>query len=388
MIPETVRKRISGLQPHPTYLYNLDALQHHAKQVKQHLGRVRVLYAAKANPDPQILQTLHGIVDGFEVASGGEFRHVVHHHPDAQVSFGAPSKLPADLEFALRSGVHRIHVEGPRELVQLSDIARRLNQRAHILLRVNLGLSLPDAPLAMGGKPSPFGMDEVLLQEALTLLRKHPELVCHGVHLHLASGIRDAHRHAVLLQEALRWFEGFTRKHHLDWHEINLGGGMGVNYQHPEQKYDWATLGAALQQHSHLDLRIEPGRSMVAHCGYYATPILDIKKSHGETFLLLQGGTHHFRTPAAQGHSHPFEVINLKTPEVQDLQVHVVGQLCTPKDRLSSGAWISGAAVGDWVVFPMAGAYAWNISHTAFLMHPEPNFEHLSPQRQELTLSS
>ena len=378
MIPDPVLKRLSEIRQHPTYLYDLNGLDGYARRVKKQLGNVQCLYAAKANPDPQILQTLAPIMDGFEVASGGELRHVQKRHPLAQVSFGAPSKLENDLAHALESGVHRLHVESPRELVQLAALAHKMHTQAHVLLRVNLALSLPDVPLAMGGKPSPFGMDEELLQEALALLRSHPEVVCHGVHLHLASGIKDAHRHAVLLQEALKWFEQFKSRHHLNWDEVNLGGGMGVNYQHPEQRYDWEVLGAALNRYPHLNLRIEPGRSLVAHCGYYATPILDIKKSHGETFLLVQGGTHHFRTPAAQGHSHPFEIFQLHEPEILDLQVNVVGQLCTPKDRLSTAAPIAGAAVGDWVVFPMAGAYSWNISHTAFLMHPEPQFESLS----------
>lgn len=384
MIPDSVLKRLGEIRQHPTYLYDLNGLAEHARQVKKQLGNVGCLYAAKANPDPQILQTLAPIMDGFEVASGGELRHVQGHHPLAQISFGAPSKLENDLAHALETGVHRLHVESPREFVQLAALARKMNMQAHILFRVNLALSLPDVPLAMGGKPSPFGMDEVLLQEALMLLRKHPEVVCHGVHLHLASGIKEAHRHAVLLQEALKWFEHFKTRQGLDWHEVNLGGGMGVNYHHPEQRYAWDVLGTALRDYPHLNLRIEPGRSLVAHCGYYAAPILDIKKSHGETFVLVQGGTHHFRTPAAQGHSHPFEILQIHEPEIRDLQVNVVGQLCTPKDRLSTAATIAGAAVGDWVIFPMAGAYSWNISHTAFLMHPEPQFAYL-PVRETVT---
>lgn len=376
MIPEQVFNQLDRLPAHPTYLYDLDGLEKHVQKVKTALGKVEVLYAAKANPDPRILQAVFPHVDGFEVASGGELSHVYQHFPQVSLAFGGPAKLTSDLKLALEKGIQRIHVESPAELQKLALLARELQCTAHVLLRANLNLKIEGVPLAMGGRPSPFGMDETLLESCLPILKQHPELHCHGIHAHLASGLKDAETHLHLLSGVMDWFRGFISQHQLDWQELNLGGGMGVDYQ-TQKPYDWHTLGEGLHQVKDLKLRIEPGRSLVASCGYYATPILDIKSSHGETFVIVQGGTHHFRTPAAQNHSHPFQIKPMHAPEVQNCTVNVVGQLCTPKDRLSTAVQVQGAAVGDWVVFPLAGGYAWNISHTAFLMHPEPNFVYL-----------
>lgn len=85
------------------------------------------------------------------------------------------------------------------------------------------------------------------------------------------------------------------------------------------------------------------------------------------------GGTHHFRPPLAQGHDHPFQVVRRETPaQIRDQHVTLVGQLCTPKDVLARRQPIAALAPGDWLLFPLARAYAWNIAHRHVLMHAAP----------------
>jgi diaminopimelate decarboxylase len=107
--------------------------------------------------------------------------------------------------------------------------------------------------------------------------------------------------------------------------------------------------------------------------------VIDIKDSYGKTFVVGRGGSHHFRTPSAQGHSHPFHVLPVETwrkpyvrPMAAGRKVSVVGQLCTPKDLLAAESPVDQVRAGDLVVFPFAGAYAWHISHHDFLRHPHP----------------
>jgi diaminopimelate decarboxylase len=105
---------------------------------------------------------------------------------------------------------------------------------------------------------------------------------------------------------------------------------------------------------------------------------------------VVRGGTHHFRTPYAQGHSHPFTVLPVedwsypwRRPELRDATVNVVGQLCTPKDVLAFDAPIDQVRVGDLLVFPYAGAYAWHISHHDFLRHPHPQHWYLPEESRD-----
>ena len=123
---------------------------------------------------------------------------------------------------------------------------------------------------------------------------------------------------------------------------------------------------------------------MVSYAGFYVPRVLDVKHSRGAAFAVVQGGTHHLRTPVAKGHDQPFDVVHVdgwdrpwERPGVGREPVTLVGQLCTPKDVLARAIPVDTLRAGDIVVFGLAGAYAWNISHRDFLMHPAPSFHYL-----------
>ncbi|MEU5537596.1 type III PLP-dependent enzyme [Streptomyces sp. NPDC020362] len=370
----------------PAYVYDLPGLREHVRAIRAALPeRVELLYAVKANSDPRILQTLAGHVDGFEVASGGELTHIGTLTPDAPIAFGGPGKTQTELTCALDAGVERLHIESEHELRLLTTLLG--DRTADVLLRVNLPVDVGQVALAMGGHPSPFGMDPVQLDRCLELIACDPRVRLRGLHLHLASGLQAQARLA-LVDKVLTWAEDWAHERAVDLAEVNVGGGMGVDYAHPRRLFDWSAFGAGLRRildrHPCLTLRIEPGRSVTAYCGWYVTQVLDIKFSRGQAFAVLRGGTHHLRTPAAKQHDQPFEVIPddvwlrpWDRPEARDEPVTLVGQLCTPKDVLACRVMVERLRVGDRVAFAMAGAYAWNISHHAFLMHPHPTFHHV-----------
>lgn len=407
----------------PCYVYDLGALDAHAERIRAALPRgTEFYYAAKANPDPAILRTVARHADGFEVASGGELRHVTEAVPGKPIAFGGPGKTPGELRAALDAGA-LIHVESVSELRLLIELAGEPGDgqhgvgkhgdgqhdagqhgagkhgagkhgagkhRADVLLRVNPEVSVPgEAGLRMGGAAGPFGMDIGDLGTCASLMEGGTVRVL-GVHAHLASGLGVPGALAVAGAAA-----GFAR----EWCAragvrrpvITLGGGMAVGYRQPGAVFDWEAygrgLGALTRSADALPgetLRIEPGRAVTAYCGWYLTRVLDVRRSHGDAFAVVVGGTHHLRTPAAKGHDQPFAVIGDETwphpwtrPGVAGEPVTVTGQLCTPKDVLARGVSGPELRAGDVLAFGLAGAYAWNISHSRFLMHPEPGFHYV-----------
>ncbi|MFE0462018.1 type III PLP-dependent enzyme [Kitasatospora sp. NPDC058965] len=375
----------------PAYLYDLTALRTHAAAVRAVLpDRVELHYAAKANPEPALLRALRDHVDGYEVSSGGELAHVRAAVPDAPLAFGGPGKTDAEIAAALAAGVHRWHVESVAELHRLAarTAARPPAAPPEVLLRVNLPVApgqLAGVPLAMGGRPTPFGLDPADLPHCLHLLGTEPfaGLRLRGFHFHLASGL-DAPDQLALSERIVAWATELARSAGRPLTELNLGGGMAVDYERPTARFDWtgygAGLAALLDRHPGLRLRIEPGRALTAYCGWYATEVLDVKRSHGEEFAVLRGGTHHLRTPATRGHSQPFTVLPVAAwphpwprPAAGSGRATLCGQLCTPKDALAHRAPVGTLRAGDRVAFALAGAYAWNISHHDFLMHPHPS---------------
>ncbi|WP_333769905.1 type III PLP-dependent enzyme [Streptomyces sp. IBSBF 2435] len=375
----------------PAYIYDLTALATHAAAVRAALPpRVELYYAAKANPEPRILAALAPHTDGFEVASGGELAHVAEAVPGHPLAFGGPGKTPAEIAGALDRGVRRLHVESAHELRVLAHLAAGRPARTgpvRVLLRFNLAVPpglLAGGALAMGGRPSPFGLDPGEADAAVRMLTDGscPGLEFAGVHAHLASGLAAPELAAVAAAVA-DWSAALARRRGVALRELNVGGGMHVDYADPAARFDWAGYGTALGRvasaHPGVALRIEPGRALTAYCGWYATEVLDVKRSHGEEFAVVRGGTHHLRTPAARGHDQPCAVLPVPDwphpwprPEGGPGPVTLAGQLCTPKDVLARAVPAPGIRAGDRVVFALAGAYAWNISHHDFLMHPHP----------------
>ncbi|MCD7438146.1 type III PLP-dependent enzyme [Streptomyces lincolnensis] len=388
-----VRDRVLSLPATelPAYVYDVTSLRAHAAAVRAALPeRVELYYAAKANPEPEILAALAPYVDGYEVSSGGELAHVAEAVPGRPLAFGGPGKTPEEVTAALDRGVERFHVESGHELRMLAESARRHapGRRVGVLVRVNLPVadgSLAGSSLAMGGRPTPFGMDPEQAREVVHALTdgSHPQLELRGVHAHLASGLEAAELLAVA-GTVVSWATGLG----VPIAEVNVGGGMSVDYARPERRFDWVAYGAGLarltEAHPGLTLRIEPGRALTVYCGWYATEVLDVKSSHGEEFAVVRGGTHHLRTPATKGHDQPCSVLPVDSwphpwprPAAGNGRITLAGQLCTPKDVLSRHVPAPGLRAGDRVAFSLAGAYAWNISHHDFLMHPRPGFHFL-----------
>ncbi len=364
----------------PAYVYDLTALRAHVVGIRAALpAELELWYAAKANPATPVLQALADTVDGVEVASGGELAHVSAALPTTRIAFGGPAKTDAELDAATRA--HRVHVESTHELRRLGLAAAGRRTLVHVLLRVNPPLRVGPAALGMGG--GQFGIDPADLPACLDIVHRDPWLVLSGVHTHLASGLA-ATEQVALARRTVDW----ARTLPVPVAEVNLGGGMGVDYTAPTDRFGWTEFGAGLRDilaaAPELRLRIEPGRSVTAYCGWYAAAVADVKRSRGKAFALLYGGTHQLRTPAAKGHDQPFDVLPVdrwdrpwRRPEVAGEPVTLAGQLCTPKDVLARDVPVARLRVGDRVVFGLAGAYAWNISHQDFLMHPRPAFHYL-----------
>lgn len=373
--------------PVAAFIYDLPALRRHLRQLRSCLpSGVELYYAIKANSEAPILDALAPFVDGFEISSGGEIARALQCRHRRNVVFSGPGKLDSDLRQALAHGVELVHVESLGEIRRLDAIAAQIQRRQPVLIRINPELPAHLATrLSMAGAPTPFGIDEAQLAQAVALVERCPHLALHGFHVHAMSHQLDVERHIELLDWYLdrwpRWRALATDRQAVRC--LNAGGGMGVNYLGARQ-FDWQRLCRHLAARLASDpgaprIRFEPGRFLTAFCGYYLMQVLDLKHSHGRRFAVCRGGTHQFRLPSAQGHDHPV----LHLPQAPSARADapdqgpedswtVVGQLCTPKDVLTRQALLPGLAVGDLLVLPLAGAYGYNISHADFLCHPRP----------------
>ncbi|MEK3827141.1 type III PLP-dependent enzyme [Paenibacillus sp. FSL K6-1558] len=385
-------------EPICAYIYDLAGMQEQVRGMLQTMPwNTKLFYAIKANPDPRIIEALLPLVKGFEVASIGELLKVRAVSQEVPILFGGPGKKESELKLAIEHNVSYIHVESLLELRRIIAIAKERAQQkpeVRVLLRINLrSNTLPQTKIVMGGGPSPFGIDEESVDEAIELIRVEGAgsvRLC-GFHFHSLSNNMDARLHAEMIELYLQKVEHWQQQYNLQVDVVNAGGGFGVTYD-GSPGFDWSLFTTLLQQSEARnrlatrggELFFESGRLLVADHGYYATEVTDIKRSHGQMFVILRGGTHHHRLPASWGHNHPFHIVytdrwkhEFTRPEVRRERAHIVGELCTPKDRMHSDAEIDCLRVGDVIVFEKSGAYAWTISHHDFLGHPHPAFHYL-----------
>ncbi|WP_338591264.1 type III PLP-dependent enzyme [Paenibacillus sp. Y5S-9] len=419
-------------EPVCAYVYDLAGIQEQVRQMLGSMpGNTQLFYAIKANPDPRIIEALLPVVKGFEVASIGELLKVRAVSREVPILFGGPGKKESELRLAIEHGVSYIHVESLLELRRIIAIAKerakeheqgsrqrhewelkqeqryaqeygeeliqgqKQAQEVRILLRINLRSStLPRTKIVMGGGPSPFGIDEEAVEEAIELIRVEGAGVVRlsGFHFHSLSNNMDARLHAEMIELYLLKVEQWQQQYDLPVEVVNAGGGFGVTYD-GSPGFNWPLFTSLLEQSEARErlasrggqLYFESGRLLVADHGYYAAEVTDIKTSHDQYFAVLRGGTHHNRLPASWGHNHPFQIMetdrwkySFARPEVRDRRVHIVGELCTPKDRMHSDAEVALLRVGDIVLFEKSGAYCWTISHHDFLGHPHPAFHYLT----------
>lgn len=371
------------------YVYDLAGLRAHGTAAVDALpAGCELFYALKANSERRILEALAGVVAGFEVGSAGEIDLVRAVAPEARIIFGGPGKTDAALAVAARSGVVAVHVESLHELRRAEYVAAGLDVTLPVALRVNLAGPLPVATLAMAGRPTQFGIDEVEVPAALAELRRCRHLEFAGFHFHCISNHHDAPAHAALVAGYLARAGGWADDAGIELRVVNAGGGIGVDYAALDRPFDWKGFCAALPDPAPVRLRFECGRYLAAAWGAYVTEVVDVKTNHGAAFAIVRGGTHHFRLPASWGHSHPFTVIPVKEwdypfprPGVRRSRITVAGELCSPKDVLARDVPVEEVRAGDVLWFHHAGAYGWSISHHDFLSHPHPRRVFLESDR-------
>ena len=365
----------------PFYAYDRAALRARVAGLRQVLPAViKLRYAMKANPMPAVVGFMAGLVDGIDVASGGELRVALDAGADPQeVSFAGPGKRLPELRQAVASGV-LINVESPREVVALQDISQQLGLPARVAVRVNPDFELKGSGMKMGGGPKQFGIDVEQMPQLLADVGR-AGLDFEGFHLFAGSqnlrpeSICEAQQKSYEL--ALRLAEYAPAPIRF----LNLGGGFGVPYFPGEQRLELTSISDNLAQlvaraqveMPQVSFVIELGRYLVAEAGIYVTRIVDRKVSRGQVFLVTDGGLNHHL--AASGNfgqvvrkNYPVTIGNRRDASPAET-VSVVGPLCTPLDLLADRMALPPADVGDLVVIYQSGAYGASSSPQAFLGH-------------------
>lgn len=368
----------------PFYLYDSALMTQRVEELRNTFPeQLHLHYAMKANPMPAVVNHMAGLVDGLDVASGGELEVALASGIDAStISFAGPGKTEWELTASIKAGV-TLNVESETELRRIAIISRTTGITANVAIRVNPDFELKASGMKMAGGPKQFGIDAERVPDVLREIGELDGVHFRGFHIFCGSqnlkaeAIVEAHDNTFEL--ALRLAKDAPSPVEI----LNIGGGLGIPYFPGESRMDLAPIAANLkaklpaicEQLPQAEIVMELGRYLVGEAGLYISKVIDKKISRGHTFLIVDGGLHHHL--AASGNfgqvirkNYPVAVAN-RMGSSESEKVSVVGPLCTPLDILANNMALPKAKIDDLVAVYQSGAYGYSASPHRFLSHPQ-----------------
>lgn len=366
---------LSGIRT-PFYLYDMGLLGRTADAAASAARRygIELHYATKANENQRIIRLLAGKGFGADCVSGGEIELALSCGiPADKVVFAGVGKGDGEILAALEAGVACFNCESVQELYIINAIARQYGFTANVCMRVNPNIDAHTFKYITSGlHVNKFGVSAGEFEDFATMLGKCTNVHFSGIHFHIGSQITDVENVFRTIcgnaAETIGWFEskGFEVEN------VNLGGGLGVNYEDPDSgsvpDFDrWlGTIDRYLPRRPGMRVHLEPGRSLVAQCGTLVSRLLFVKETEAKTFLVLDAGMNNLVRPAFYGAYHKIENLSAALrPAIPADQVYdIVGPVCESSDTWGKDRRLPLSVRGDLFAIRSAGAYGEAMSNS------------------------
>ena len=354
----------------PFYYYDIDLFQRTADKVAK-LSKdygIHVHYSLKANSDMRLNDILSSRGIGADCVSGDEIDFAVSCGYDPKkIFFAGVAKSDKEICQAFQVGIGAFVVESLEEIEIVSDIARRLGRKAPMSLRINPNID-PHTHhyITTGLYEDKFGISDRSFDEAVAMVKDNPYIDFFGLQFHIGSQILDMSDFVALCNRIDNLTDRLERLR-LPVGDLNVGGGLGINYEHPNHLpiADFKAYFDTFKRHLHLRpgqaLHFELGRSLVAPCGTLICRVLYVKQGTTRQFAIVDGSMTELIRPALYHAYHRIE--NLTSSEPEQLY-DVVGPVCESSDVFAKGVSLDACRRGDFIAIRSAGAYGESMAST------------------------
>jgi len=347
----------------PFYYYDVERLKDTLRRVRKEADRYhfKVHYALKANSNPRILEMVRDHDFGADCVSGQEVLHSVRHGFDPDdIVFAGVGKSDHEIRTGLENRIACFNVESIPEMEVINTIAGGMNLNARIAIRINPNVDpLTHHYITTGLEENKFGISAWELDEVAGRLHTLKHLKLTGIHFHIGSQITGLDVFKSLCLRVNQFHEWF-RDHQLFVDHINVGGGLGVDYHHPDDPSfpDFPRFFGLFNEFLHLlpgqTLHFELGRALVAHAGNLITRVLYIKKGVHTRFAIVDAGMTELLRPALYQAYHKIENITSTGPEEK---YDVVGPICESADTFGKAVPLASTRRDDLLAIRSTGAY-------------------------------
>lgn len=354
----------------PFYYYDTVLLAETLESIKKEADKIadcHIHYAVKACANPRILKQIQQAGFGADCVSGGEIKACMEcGFPANEIVFAGVGKADWEIELALNAGIQYFNVESIPELEVIAEIAERMGKVADVSFRINPNVGAhTHANITTGLAENKFGIAMKDMVGTIRTCSQFRNIRFVGLHFHIGSQILKMDDFEALclrineLQDMLE-AEGIT-----EVKNINVGGGLGIDYQNPDEnavpdfKAYFQTYAKHLKLRPGQRLHFELGRAVVGQCGSLVTRCLYVKKTDYKQFVIADAGMTELLRPALYDAYHCIQNICSTAPEQT---YDVVGPICESSDTFAKGRLLPETKRGDLLVIRSAGAYGETMS--------------------------
>ena len=354
MLPET-----------PFYYYDiqllkatLDAIAHEIEQYPNY----HVHYALKANANARLLEIIQQAGVGADCVSGGEVQRAIDAGFSAyKIVYAGVGKSDREILLALQHDIFCFNVESVPELHIINELAGKIGKTARVCLRINPDVEAhTHTHIITGMAENKFGIALSDMMHVVEMAKELKHISFVGLHFHIGSQITNMHDYVALCQR-INEIQYQLNKHDIYPTVINVGGGLGIDYQDPDRNpiANFKAYFKVFTQHLHLrpeqSLHFELGRSIVAQCGSLITRVLYVKQTSVKQFAIVDAGMTELIRPALYGAKH--KIVNLTSQAQQMEKYDVVGPICESSDVFDKELMLPTTQRGDLLAIRSAGAY-------------------------------
>lgn len=348
----------------PFYYYDTDLLRRTLETIKTEMDKqpdCHLHYAVKANANPKVLRIISQAGFGADCVSGGEMKAALAAgFPAEKIVYAGVGKSDWEIELGLERGIAYFNVESSAELEVIQEIACRMNTTARVSLRINPNVGAhTHAHITTGLSENKFGISMDEMHQVIEMAQSLTNIEFVGLHFHIGSQILDMNDFVALCNR-VNELQTQLERQHIVVKNINVGGGLGIDYQHPNEMPipNFADYFRTYRKHLSLrpgqQLHFELGRAVVGQCGTLVTKVLYVKQTTLKQFAIVDAGMTDLIRPALYQAYHHIE--NL-TSEESVQKYDIVGPICESSDVFAKAYEMNACRRGDLIAIRSAGAY-------------------------------
>ncbi len=353
----------------PFYYYDMDLFRRTvdaASELAQQYG-IKVHYAVKANVERRMLEYISSKGFGADCVSGNE---VLHAHacgfPADKIVYAGVGKSDKEIYNALQLGIEAFNCESLQEIYVINEMAHVHGLKANVSVRINPDIDAHTHKYVTTGLyENKFGISQHEFDKLIDILKKSGHINFIGLHFHIGSQITRVDEVFALECQRVNDIVAYFERNGLKVNNINLGGGLGVDYDDPDENPiadfgTWfSTISENIVRREDQTVHVEPGRSLVAQCGTLISRVLFVKSGETKNFLIMDAGMNDLIRPALYGAYHKIE--NLSASQRTFYPTHqaydIVGPVCESSDVWGAGRLLPLSVRGDLMAIRSTGAY-------------------------------